>query len=65
MNTDLQDLIIAQDKLTQFKMDLPVDSVAVVGYTLSTFQKGGDMLKSVSFNVHWVMALSVPEEEDV
>jgi hypothetical protein len=38
--------------------ELPYGSVAIVAYTVNTFNKSGDPTTSVSFNVQWVMRIS-------
>jgi hypothetical protein len=46
--------------LPRYDSDLQRGSCAVVGYTVSTYQKKDSML-NVSFNIHWVMLLGLPK----
>ncbi|KIM78970.1 hypothetical protein PILCRDRAFT_10889 [Piloderma croceum F 1598] len=50
------DLVLEIDQLPWIKRELPVDSCAVVAYTVNTW---GTPI-NVSFNVKWVMLLGVP-----
>ena len=42
--------------------EIPSGSCAVVGYTVNTFKKPNDTLKSVSFNVQFAIVLGTPSD---
>jgi hypothetical protein len=46
--------------LPPFEGEVPPESCVVVGYTVNTFTKAKDHMKSVSFNVHFVIVLGTP-----
>lgn len=46
--------------LPRFHGEVPSGFCAVVGYTVNTFKKTDDSLKSISFNVHFVIVLGTP-----
>lgn len=59
-NKMIPSLLINSTLLPRFHGEVPSGSCAVVGYTANTFKKTDDSLKSVSFNVHFVIVLATP-----
>ena len=55
-------LLFNPSLLPRFQGEIPVGSCVVVGYTVNTFTKSGDNLKSVSFNIQFVIVLGTPSE---
>jgi hypothetical protein len=45
------------------RSEVPPNSVAIVAYTINTFIKSSDTIKSLSLNVQWVMRLSDPKDD--
>ena len=48
------------DRLVRFPEDIPADSCAVVGYTINTFTRPNDTMKSLSYNIQWAIILGMP-----
>jgi hypothetical protein len=59
-NKMIPNLLIDPTLLPRFRGEVPPGSCAVVGYTVNTFKKNDDLLKSVSFNIHFVIVLGTP-----
>ena len=55
---DFETALTRIDTLPTMRHELPARSCAVVAYTVNVFNRGGDPMKSLSFNVQWVMRLS-------
>jgi len=52
-------LLTNLEDLPSVTRDIAPGSCVVVGYTLNTFTRKNDDMKSLSFNVQWVMVLGV------
>ena len=59
-NHDFTTALKRLDRLVRFSEDIPTGSCAVVGYTINTFTRADDSIKSVSFNIQWAMILGMP-----
>jgi hypothetical protein len=58
VDADFVEVLDRLNTLPALREELPTNSCAVVGYTINTFNKSGDPIKSVSFNVQWAVRLS-------
>jgi hypothetical protein len=47
------------DSLPIFAGEVPAGSCVVVGYTINTFMRSDDSVKSLSYNIHWVIVLGI------
>ena len=59
-----KDLPSLHEKLPVWKKgleDIPVESLAAVGYTVNTFASGSS--RQLSFNIQWVVVLGIPKSD--
>jgi hypothetical protein len=49
------------ESLPSLRSDIAPGSCAIVGYTVNTFTRRNDDMKSLSFNVQWVLLLGAAD----
>jgi hypothetical protein len=58
LELDFEHVLGRLHALPTMHSELPPNTVAIVAYTINTFNRASDPIKSLSFNVQWVMRLS-------
>ncbi|KAF6754970.1 hypothetical protein DFP72DRAFT_812266 [Ephemerocybe angulata] len=51
------------DSLPRWKKEVPTNSFAIVGHTITVFNSRSKKQWTVSFNLHWVMLLGIPSTD--
>jgi hypothetical protein len=62
LEMDFERVLGRLHNLPAMHSEISPGSVAIVAYTINTFNRASDAIKSLSCNVQWVMRLSDPRE---
>jgi hypothetical protein len=57
----LSNILANLESLPSLRSDIDPGSCAIVGYTVNTFTRKNDDMKSLSFNVQWVILLGAAD----
>jgi hypothetical protein len=60
---DFSEVLDQINEVPHLAADVPEGTCAVVAYTVNTYVKRDDTMKTVSLNIRWLMAMGVPGDK--